>query len=799
MKYLLIIISFSVSSFLYSQDCSYTFYGEVVDLHLNEGLNRAKVLIDNGNEIIANQKGEFIIDGICKGQHTLVISHPNCKEITINIDIPNTSTKKIYLEHHITELEEIIVSTSSNRKESITSIEDVIDRQKIFDFKSKNFGEVLEQLSGVSSYKMGNSIVKPLLHGVTGSRVGIIKNGIRLQDNEWGADHAPSLDLSSIETIQLIKGAGALKYAGDAVGGIIKTNFSRSSLMDSLYGYGSIGYTDNGRGSYVISKISKSFSGGINYGGTISLKSNGDYNSPNYSLSNSAGKKIASTLFFSKNRITKEWGIRYSFFRQDIGILKSAHVGSLGDLARTVKSDIPLTIYPYSREIDNPKQENEHHTLSLYYKSRGLRKLKWDLNYSYQSNSRKEYDLRRGEFRNIESLNILLQTHDLLFDTFFSSNENFAFKSGLSLQFQDNFSNPRTGIRRLIPDHNRYKLGVYGITEFNYSDNFKLEFGSRIDFDRINSKKYYKKNDWDDNNYGDEYASTIIRITESGKILSNQVRSFSNFSSSFGAKKIFKNETSAAINLAYSSRSPNPAELFSDGLHHALATIETGNLRLVPEKSFKTLISVENNYSKIKYTLTFYNSNIKDFIILQPSEDGFDLTTRGAFLKRDYRQISKVVMRGIDLDIGIDISKNIKFSTSGSYLRAFEDNDTPLVDMPPFNLRNQIEFSVFKKSPVFLRISSEYVAQQNYYPDLNFNYNFLENGVIYSDLVDVSTPPDSYNLLNIEIKKNFLQKFKTRLYIENVLNTEYRNYLNRLRFFAAEPGRLMWLELRYRF
>ena len=799
MKYLFVIVSFSVCGFLSSQDCSYTFRGEVIDIHLNEGLNGAKILIDNENEVLSNQKGRFTIDGICKGEHTLLISHPNCKEIKVNIDIPNPSTKKIYLEHHITELEEIIVSTNSNKKESVTSIEDVIDRQKIFDFKSKNFGEVLEQLSGVSSYKMGNSIVKPLLHGVTGSRVGIIKNGIRLQDNDWGADHAPSLDLSSIETIQLIKGAGALKYAGDAVGGIIKTNFSRSLLMDSLYGYGSTGYTDNGKGNYVISKISKSFSSGLNFGGSISLKSNGDYNSPNYSLSNSAGKKIASTLFFSKNRITKEWGIRYSFFRQDIGILKSAHVGSLGDLARSVKSDIPLTIYPFSREIDNPKQENEHHTLSLYYKSRGLRKLKWDLNYSYQSNSRKEYDLRRGEFRNIESLNILLQTHDLLFDTFFSSNEKFVLKSGLSLQFQDNFSDPRTGIRRLIPDHNRYKLGVYGITEFNYSDDFKLEFGSRIDLDRINAKKYYLRKDWDDKNYGDDYASTIIRVTKSSQILSNQVRSFSNFSSSFGAKKIFKNETSAAINLAYSSRSPNPSELFSDGLHHALATIETGNLRLVPEKSLKTLISIENNYSKVKYTLTFYNSNIKDFIILQPSEDGFDITTRGAFLKRDYRQISRVVMRGIDLDIGFDILKNVKFNTSGSYLRAFDDNNTSLVDMPPFNLRNQIELSLFKKSPVFVRISSEYVAQQNYYPELNFNYNFLEKGVIYSDLVDVSTPPGSYNLLNIEIKKNFLQNFETRLYIENVLNTEYRNYLNRLRFFAAEPGRLIGIELNYRF
>ena len=66
MKYLLIIISFSMSSFLYSQDCSYTFYGEVIDLHLNEGLNGARILIDNENEVISNKTGGFTIGGICK-------------------------------------------------------------------------------------------------------------------------------------------------------------------------------------------------------------------------------------------------------------------------------------------------------------------------------------------------------------------------------------------------------------------------------------------------------------------------------------------------------------------------------------------------------------------------------------------------------------------------------------------------------------------------------------------------------------------------------------------------------------
>ena len=138
--------------------------------------------------MVSNLKGEFSIEGICEGEHELTISHPNCKVITVKIDIPRIGVKKIYLEHHITELEEIIVSTNSNKKESLTSIEDVIDREKILDFKSKNFGDVLEQLSGVSSFKMGNNIVKPVLHGLTGSRVGIINNGIRLQDNEWGAD-----------------------------------------------------------------------------------------------------------------------------------------------------------------------------------------------------------------------------------------------------------------------------------------------------------------------------------------------------------------------------------------------------------------------------------------------------------------------------------------------------------------------------------------------------------------------------------------------------------------------------------
>ena len=99
---------------------------------------------------------------------------------------------------------------------------------------------------------------------------------------------------------------------------MIKTKSSRSLVIDSLYGYGSIGYTDNGKANYLISKIKKSSSNGNNLEATVSLKSNGDYESPNYFLSNTSAKKIATSVSFSKNKITKEWGARYTFFRNDI-------------------------------------------------------------------------------------------------------------------------------------------------------------------------------------------------------------------------------------------------------------------------------------------------------------------------------------------------------------------------------------------------------------------------------------------------------------------------------------------------
>ncbi|MBK6947928.1 MAG: hypothetical protein IPH16_07615 [Haliscomenobacter sp.] len=63
-------------------------------------------------------------------------------------------------------------------------------------------------------------------------------------------------------------------------------------------------------------------------------------------------------------------------------------------------------------------------------------------------------------------------------------------------------------------------------------------------------------------------------------------------------------------------------------------------------------------------------------------------------------------------------------------------------------------------------------------------------------------PPDGYLRLDVEglvFVSLGRQPVELGFSILNALNTEYRDYLNRLRYFAAEPGRNLLLRVRIPF
>ena len=87
----------------------------------------------------------------------------------------------IELEFQMNELDEVIVEGESNLK-SKTIFENKISDEIIKDNSSSTLGDILKNISGVSSINTGNSIIKPIINGLYGSRVDVLNNEVNLQD-----------------------------------------------------------------------------------------------------------------------------------------------------------------------------------------------------------------------------------------------------------------------------------------------------------------------------------------------------------------------------------------------------------------------------------------------------------------------------------------------------------------------------------------------------------------------------------------------------------------------------------------
>ena len=81
-----------------------------------------------------------------------MFEHPDCVTVTQNKTY-QLLLKRFYLEHHINELEEIVVSEVGQKKNSKTSIESRLSEEEIKRFRSQNLGDAMAALSGVSSLK----------------------------------------------------------------------------------------------------------------------------------------------------------------------------------------------------------------------------------------------------------------------------------------------------------------------------------------------------------------------------------------------------------------------------------------------------------------------------------------------------------------------------------------------------------------------------------------------------------------------------------------------------------------------
>lgn len=269
--------------------------------------------------------------------------------------------------------------------------------------------------------------------------------------------------------------------------------------------------------------------------------------------------------------------------------------------------------------------------------------------------------------------------------------DNWSLESGIDGTYQNNYSDPATKARRLIPNYDKYAAGVYSIFKYKFNSKWNTEASARYDFNRYDVNKWYDTSDWN-SRYAALYPEFKVK-EKANRTLTNPILNYHNFSFSAGVEYKPSSTLNLKFNYSRVSRTPNIAELFSDGLHHSASVIEIGDMSLKNEtgNQFNLLIESKiNALQGLQISLNPYFFYTKNYINEVPT--GIQNTIRGVFPVWSYQQID-AKMFGADLDVNWNLTSNLTYKGRAAYLYGQDmTNNVPLILMAPTNVYNAIEF-----------------------------------------------------------------------------------------------------------
>jgi iron complex outermembrane recepter protein len=770
----------------------YKISGQILDEN-NKPIEGCHIHIGTKNTV-SNTDGEYMIDNLSKSKLKIYISSLGYKSVEEMLILNSNFVYNVKMLSTINSLNEVFVSKKRNTENNSIS-EQKIKIETIEKYSNQTLGDALKEVAGVSILRTGSNIVKPIINGLHSSRVPIISNNVRLEDQQWGAEHAPNFDINAAGKITVIKGASGLQYSGDAVGGLVIIE-PVIVKKDTLYGKTIANASTNGKGGTISTSLHKGNFCDWSWNTLGTFKYYGDREAANYVLSNSGNREInfSGDIKFTGKKY--DTSIFYSFYSAKIGILSASHIGNVNDLYNSINNQIPSVINDFTYNLNSPKQDVKHHLAKFNYNRYFNETTVISFQYSYQFNKRLEFDLRRGNLNNIAALDLELVTHSVKID-FKKDFDHFNFKTGLNTDYQTNVASTETKVRPLIPDYKKIDFGIYAIANYNLSESLTLDTGIRYDFSKINASKYYLKSRWDERGFDNQFADFIIG--ESGNQWYTEPNFINhNISASLGIHKKFDNDYNWFINISLASRNPNPSEFFSDGLHHSTGQIELGDLGLKKEQSYKFSTTLQKKWAKFSVEINPYINNIHNYMFLRPT--GFETTIRGAFPVWDYNQ-TNALLTGLDFQSNYNVSSNWLHQFSFATVNGFDlSNNESLIAMPPLTFSNKIQFSKKDWKQLLLELKSDVVLRQTAFPNNDFSTNIIQNNELVPVLVNISSPPKTYQLLSFysEMKFTAFQNLATTLSfsVQNILNTNYRDYLNSQRYFVDELGRNFQIQLK---
>lgn len=760
------------------ENCTITFSGQVLSEGEHVPVAFASIYFPQMETgVQTNEEGYFTINVPCNKPLNIEVSQVDFQKKFLRIE---TLREKLQKEIYLQEKDQLMsaVTVHAHRKEQVlqSNVESTLTINELQKLKGKSLSEAVSTLPGVYNIKTGPGINKPMIHGLYGSRIQVINNEVAQMGQQWGVDHAPEIDPFVASRITVVKGAGAIKYGPRAIGGVLLLEPEPLLPDSSIHGsLDLIGFT-NGRGGIGSGMLSGSIiteekNESFNWRVQASGKKSGDQQTADYNLTNTGSNELNFSLAGNYINDNFQADLFYSRFQTEIGILRGAHVGNVDDFFEALYRRPPFYTEPFSYEINNPRQEVVHHLLKAKLHKDWEGKGAIDFIYGFQQNNRKEFDIRRSSDDQRASVDLQLNSHvaklNFQHDPVWG---HLTGNIGIDYEYQNNQNVPGTGTRSLIPNYSSFQTGIF-ITETWVDKNWNLEAGAR--YDRM--------------------LLDVLRFNTSDELV-NPTHNYNMLSAIVGGSYRFSEQLTYKGNFSISERAPNVNELYSQGLHHSVAAIEEGDDDLQSEFSAKIINSLQLRWSdKLKLNVDGHFSRINNYIYLQPTEPR--LTIRGAFPVYQYQQTLATIY-GFDAIGSYELFHHLSINSKASVIRGSDQsNDLPLIFMPADRWENTLTWrltNTLSFNEIEFNLSGLKVFEQTRAP-------ITEVEAYEQAPVPV---PEGYFVTNFSIDTERQLKnaqLNVGFSIYNLMNTNYTDYLNRLRFYAGETGRNIELRINYIF
>jgi iron complex outermembrane recepter protein len=717
--------------------------------------------------------GSYKIDNLPQAKVTIQLSYISYRTVLASIDLSSVTVMNFEMEYAATELNEVVVtglSKSTEQKRNPTPMT-ILPKMTLLQNSSTNIIDAISTQPGISQITTGSGISKPVIRGLGYNRVVVVKDGIRQEGQQWGDEHGIEIDEFSVNRVEILKGPASLTYGSDAMAGVINMLPAPSLPQGQIRGNLMLNYqTNNG-----LACASGNLAGnnhGMVYDFRYSYKTAHAYrNRYDGYVYNSGFQENAISLMTG---LIKSWGytnLDLSVYNLTPGIIEGERDSTTGQFLHPVKvndttesQQIALDKELKSYSTNTPNQKI-HHYKAVLNSSFVLGKSTLKTIAGFQQNRRQEY----ADILNPDQYGLYLMLNTANVDIRYLLPEIRKYSVSLGISGMGQRSENK-GVEFLIPDYHLFDAGGYILVKKPVG-NFDFSGGIRYDT-RIEHVKDLYINAMGERVPGPEPGAQ--------QRFSAFNTTFSGISGSMGATWQISKAFFTKFNVSRGYRSPNIAELGSNGVHEGTLRYELGNPDLKAEYSLQFDYTLGLSSEHISAELDIFDNTVNNYIFSRKLTGfgGGDSLSEGLPTYQFVSGNAHLSGGEVRIDIHPHPLDWIHFENTFSFVQASQygqpDSTGYLPLIPPPKWQSSLRFSFHRTGKMF----------QNPYFQIESEWYFDQDRYYSAYGTETRTP--GYILFNVSLGTDITwnQKPVCSLYVNlsNIMDAAYQSHLSRLKY-----------------